>query len=171
MDLPEFLLARIAEDEAKAQAAAIEGSHWEAGSYGEVWSDDPEADPAFPVVYAEGRPLPEQATHIAAWDPAHVLAWCTALRAVVERHVTCERENAMYSADFDAYEAWCTEVGADGEDPEAAEAFRRAHPKPPPRTTTPFETDGLRFAVRALAQSFADHPDFDPAWQAERASP
>jgi hypothetical protein len=85
--LVEFLLARVAEDEEEARRASMEGANWRATTkYGSVWSDDPEADPAMPVVYDEGRPLTEQAAHIARWDPARVLAECRAWRAVIELH-------------------------------------------------------------------------------------
>jgi hypothetical protein len=82
--LVEFLLARTLEDEAVAHRAAVEGANWRAASHGSVWSEDPEADPAMPVAYAEGRPLAEQAEHIARWDPARVLAECQVRRAIIE---------------------------------------------------------------------------------------
>jgi len=35
---------------------------------------------------AEDEEVAREAIHIARWDPAHVLAWCAAVRAVVEIH-------------------------------------------------------------------------------------
>lgn len=41
-----------------------------------------------------------------------------------------------------------------------AEAYYRAHADAPAGELT-----GLRTAVRLLAQPYADHPEFDPAWR------
>lgn len=68
--LIEFLLARIAEDEAVACGAIADGE----GS--QDWAD-------------EGAPTDE---HIARWDPARVLVECDSKRAIVEYHAAGESE-------------------------------------------------------------------------------
>ena len=85
LTLADFLLARIAEDEEVAQAAAS----------------------------AVGRPLIDyhldlaEARHIARWDPARVLAECEAKRRIVEHHSS--------SGDDWPLCAICTEVGPDAQ--------------------------------------------------------
>jgi Family of unknown function (DUF6221) len=174
-DVAAFLLARIADDEAAARAATP--GPWHGGDdqgRGVVNADQP--DPSlneFPDWQARsicnesafGDIRPENAVHIARHDPARVLADCAAKRAIVERHILCEEENQLYSARFDRYAAWAEEAGMEGEDEETAAAFAQVEPQLPSRVTTPFETDGLRIAVRLLAQPYATHADFDPAWK------
>ena len=89
MDLAEFLNARLAEAENMARAAYAH--HWAV----KLTRDGPEVwvvnDDRYPevagLVEVEARWRPDEtAAHIAAWDPAHVLAWCAAVRAVVEIH-------------------------------------------------------------------------------------
>ncbi len=65
MNLAEFLLARIAEDEAAATAATVAN---------EV--DEPSG-------YAH---LPDDGPHIARWSPARVLAECEAKRGILRLH-------------------------------------------------------------------------------------
>jgi hypothetical protein len=87
-DLVEFLLARIAEDEAIARTAAaaeaVEGSdgmRWEAGSalrLRDAWSTI--------AIGTYESDLDEAGVHMARWDPARVLAWCEAQRRIVELH-------------------------------------------------------------------------------------
>ena len=75
MDLTEFLLARIAEDEEDARKAMP--GPWT--SDGGVYAGHPTNEV---VDYAyEGN-----ADHIARWDPARVLAECEAKRRIVEEH-------------------------------------------------------------------------------------
>lgn len=81
MDLTEFLLARIAEDEGPARAAAeSKGAEWEIrllmDGHGLVGS--PRGAEGMPV-----RMWPEVAYHVARWDPAHVLAECEAKRRII----------------------------------------------------------------------------------------
>lgn len=79
--LTEFLLARIAEDEATARAAS--GDHWDRLRDG---------DPKFRKVVAWGlTPIgamnaEQDAEHISHHDPARVLARCEADRRIVELH-------------------------------------------------------------------------------------
>lgn len=75
MELVEFLLARIAEDEEAARAALRKSSY--------EWSDNAFTEA---VELAEGEGAVKEATsHIARWDPARVLAECEAKRQIVER--------------------------------------------------------------------------------------
>jgi hypothetical protein len=93
MTIEDFLLARIAEDEASARKAAGEG-------IGPEWSVDTDYGPAvvsgkwgtdhdtfdWHVCFAEGSPGAGQAAHIANHDPARVLRECDAKRRIVEEH-------------------------------------------------------------------------------------
>ncbi len=81
MTLDEFLLARIAEDEAAARAAYSEGT-WRSGT----------TYTAFPSVEARSWTVAANlertdADHIARHDPARVLAECQARRWIVEAYV------------------------------------------------------------------------------------
>jgi len=74
----EFVLARIAEAEADANAAPGDkrwGMDPVNGSFAQVVSSD--------GAVASGVQIPD-AVHVARWDPAHVLAQCAAHRAIVE---------------------------------------------------------------------------------------
>ena len=91
MTITEFLLARIAEDEGVARAAARDGERWRtlpedyrlavAIDNGTAWGGEP-------VAYDEGCPSEEQSAHIASHDPARVLAECKAKREIVRLHAT-----------------------------------------------------------------------------------
>jgi hypothetical protein len=94
MELVEFLLARIAEDEAKAVAAAAAKpgeSHSHTPEVGAAWSADDgmvtgagdEADLWEDEGFDGLRMAVEAAEHIARWDPARVLAECEAKRRIV----------------------------------------------------------------------------------------
>lgn len=95
MTLAEFLLARIAEDEAVARAAfrreprrwhgkmTEDDGHWSTGSHE---GDAERIDGIGITIYDEGGHSLEQATHIARHDPARVLAEVGAKRRIVERH-------------------------------------------------------------------------------------
>jgi hypothetical protein len=73
--------------------------------------------------------------HGLRWKPERVLADVAAKRAIVEEH-TCQ-----------CPDPGCGDCGACSGD-------HHADPTPAPCTT-----------VRLLAQPYADHPDFDPAWR------
>lgn len=93
MDLADFLLARIAEDEATARAAAADvitmgrsdGQTWHARDYEyegigvNGWPDEGKSG-------GERTPVTDQIT---AWSPARVLAECEAKRRIVARHAVC----------------------------------------------------------------------------------
>jgi hypothetical protein len=79
MTLTEFLLARIADDEALAKL--VIAGHWRARLFnGEFLVIDAEDGEVVCVL-----PFDDMANqHIARWDPARVLAECKAKRAIVE---------------------------------------------------------------------------------------
>lgn len=135
MMVDEFLLARIAEDEAVARAATAGPWHWDPPS-GEDWPGSDESlmssaldedGHALPVLYSWGYDASGidgedgDRAHIVRWDPARVLAECKAKRRIVENHQRHTPGERGYGAS--------------------------------------------REAVRALASVYADHPDFDPAWR------
>jgi hypothetical protein len=102
MTLTEFLLARIAEDEAVASAASI-GRHW-TWDGPDLLSDHigafrlPEC-----IIDTEGAnpPDPEGAgVHIARWDPARVLAECEAKRRIVAEMANYWVEGASRTGDL-----------------------------------------------------------------------
>src|SRR3954471_23024435 len=82
--LADFLLARIAEDEAVAQAAVQTTER--GGSEGWYWSNAGEAvflgGTSTPVVWGDEQSRPA-GNHIARHDPARVLADCEAKRRIV----------------------------------------------------------------------------------------
>jgi hypothetical protein len=79
MSLAEFLLARIAEDEADARDAFYDGQRWVPEEEAVVAADkDLDA-----VLFLDRK---RDATHAANWSPARVLAECEAKRRIVELH-------------------------------------------------------------------------------------
>ncbi|MFJ9387723.1 DUF6221 family protein [Nocardioides sp. NPDC101246] len=151
MTITEFLLARIAEDEAAARAAAHDGERWRtlkedyrlavAIDNGMKWGGET-------VAYDEGRPSEEQSAHIARHDPARVLAECEAKRRIVER---CR---PMYAVAFRESERLL------------AEAFDQERFQITASSSSPiWPFAAAERILLDLAQSFADHPDFDPAWR------
>jgi hypothetical protein len=95
--LTEFLLARIAEDEVVARAAADKDlDRWAAGGGVEAeWRDGMDPDLNTMIAYDEGRPTEAQAEHIARHDPARVLAECAAKRRIVEMHEAAVNHDEM----------------------------------------------------------------------------
>jgi hypothetical protein len=148
MTLVEFLLARLAEDEAAALAATP--GPWELRDLGDetfnsddragwwwVWRKDvphyagvmevDHADPEMPIGVAaitdhdRGAPERSDAEHIARWNPARVLAEVAAKRAILT-----EIERIL------------------------------------PVCIDPMTPAGM--VALAMAQPYADRPGFDPAW-------
>jgi hypothetical protein len=166
MTITEFLLARIAEDEAVAKAATT--GPWR-------WCDDPEegmesetatmVNGQYPqrVIWANGMHTegfvnteePDRG-HIARWNPARVLAECGAKRRIVEA-------NDMRQAKADSPEhGWWGNgletgmtVGRRRLSPSEAETFMEEWYEPAPPNTT----------LRALASVYADHPDYREEWR------
>lgn len=98
LTLTDFLLARVAEDEAVTQAAfwddrdmlgygrgpRADDGRWSTGSHE---SDEERIDGIGITIYDEGGHNAAQAAHIARYDPARVLADCEAKRVIVAEHV------------------------------------------------------------------------------------
>ena len=122
--LTEFLLARIAEDEAVAREAGLDDPTWQyaATSWGAMQIES--SDGTNITNDWEGLTDSVQAfagPHIARHDPARVLAACKAKRRIVAEHGEC---------------GWNEE--------------RRG---------------GLQDAIRILAETYADHPDYRDEWR------
>lgn len=99
MTLTEFLLARIAEDEAAARAATgaavfshqtgswqfetVSGPGYESSIVFAVTDSGAKTQAADLTAAWEGQ---ERGEHIARWDPARVLAECEAKRRIVSHH-------------------------------------------------------------------------------------
>ncbi len=124
--ISEFLLARIAEDEAAARALVIpahdgyqphpELSSWQYAPGGEVeyvqtpeMLSHPYSDALYVTLDSEGlSPSVGEAAgrHIARHDPARVLRECEAKRRIVEGHKTLRALASVYSDHPDYDEAW-----------------------------------------------------------------
>ena len=89
--LPEFILARVAEDEDMAWDA-IEGDYKRRARWYEV---DEDGD-ILPMLGINGTWTLTSAEHAARHDPTRVLAQCAAIRAVVELH-SYDDPDACYS--------------------------------------------------------------------------
>ena len=100
MEIAEFLLARVAEDEQVARTVRVQKSWDYDGGWtiGEPYDEVCESNDA------------ESLEHIARWDPARVLAECEAKRRIVAEHpgtVQCEtcldHEDSEEGPEGDAY--------------------------------------------------------------------
>jgi hypothetical protein len=139
VSLVEFVEARLAEEQADAEAAGANG--WVAGEDGEGWAIEldlgqgPDSTWGACVTCNDsgGNELTEEtARHMARQDPAGTLARVTALRAVMKLHRPVGE--------------WPVCAGCFNPDDEADD---QPHPCP---------------TLRAVAGIWADHPDYDPAW-------
>jgi len=84
--------------------------------------------------------LPSHVARFAArWDPARVLAEVAAKRAIIELHAPIPEDDLRLRAGS------CTSCGDQG---------CCGHDEEYPCAT-----------LKAIAQPYADHPDFDPAWR------
>lgn len=151
LTIADFLLARIAEDEATARAGISGQADPENG-----WGYEGSA--LTPHVGIIHEPL--QAAHITRWHPARVLAECAAKRQIVEFHrdwpVLTESEptfsrvrehpDALGQVVYHASQQmqWLTE-----------QEYRKRFGSEPPT--------GRMLA--ALAAVYADHPDYSPDWR------
>lgn len=140
-ELVEFLLARIAEDEAVANGV-----------------DEPyRQSDAFSVRFAscESDYTKGDTAHVDRWSPARVLAECAARRAIIELHkqwpVLVEQDGPFVGASergvtgtIARQMVWIT----------TQEYIKRFGTEPP---TSPI--------ISAMAQVYADHPDFREEWR------
>lgn len=164
-DLTEFILSRIAEDEAVAEECAkLFPSPWEIADRGwrvriysanvplseDVGEPGDERTPCVIEVeptYAHDGWLSGNVEHIARHDPARVLAQCAALRTVVAEHALYDPEHAMNEAEWwgndkplDSRQQACSRCGYPRE-------FAAPYPCP---------------TLRALATIWRDHEDYRP---------
>jgi hypothetical protein len=149
--ISDFLLARIAEDEAEARAAQPGG--WYAQGGGQVmlpapWSRRPWTENAVVVSPATtiGPQGQSDADHIARWDPARVLAECEAKRRLVELHaiqVERDRQSPFDPATGAERSEWAVDLYCDvcGWVSVACDT------------------------LHALASVYADHPDYQQEWR------
>lgn len=154
MTLVEFLIARLAEDEAVAGAATPgpwhhdpvrddEPGRLEVVLAGEtiLASTGPSTGPG-----ADAQSAPD-AAHIARHDPARILREVAVKRRIVELHRSGVAWNPILGdCVVCAFEEQASE-DSDGE----VSYYRSSEGWPCP-------------TIRALASVYADHPDFDQAW-------
>jgi hypothetical protein len=158
MTLAEFLLARVAEDEAAARTAIMESYEeerwlrpnergvvqvvddgvWRTGDHA---MDEARIDGIGITVYDEGGHTAEQARHIARWDPARVLADCEAKRRIVEEYAEAIAPNP------NPYHGSNTGTPSD-------DGFYEGGWE-----------DALKLACQCLALPYADHPEFREEWR------
>lgn len=152
MEITEFLLARIAEDEAMARAAIdpfvlIEGNErpeWQEPDDG-AWTQEgnsPSVNGEALTIYDEGGHHLTHAVHIARWDPKRVLAECASKRVIAEEHQSV-RDDGWKSGEEHDY-LWCASCGSLDDSP------------------VPFPC----FTTQALAAVYSDHPDYRQEWTA-----
>ena len=105
MTIVEFLLARIAEDEALAEAAIDDHPHWLAMGH-DLYQYEGGVASGYLAV---DRRVPQGVEHIANWDPARVLAECQAKRAIIEHaeeatglDISVDNDRAIGPRDLDA---------------------------------------------------------------------
>ena len=155
MDIAGFLKARITEDESLALGAGKESAEWHA-----TVEETADRDSIYHTVAMSntGSDIAEMnsigddgmyaAEHTARWDPARVLAECSAKRAIIELHHPFNHHGEH--GDY----AFCT-------------ACQWDHGSDEPRTDMGIAEYGHPCqTLRALATIYADHPGFQEAWRA-----
>ena len=139
MTLIEFLLARIAEDEAMARTVADGGSgQWQ--SWNRSWDPEPVRD-----IATDGNRIASVPTTLDEFmcrhDPARVLAECEAKRRIVEYAIeVADYEGAVISLEFGSADL---------------------HAQPIAMAVKETMDDVLEL----LALPYADHPDYLPEWK------
>lgn len=137
----EFVLARLADDEAAARAA-MEGMGIQTGEpWSGVWSTGGSCQSGLiedsaggVVVYDEGLPSAGQAAHIARHDPARVLREVEWKRDILRRYVALRG----YAA--------------------------RPYDKESSAKRRQLLLNALELALEAMAHGWRDHQDFRPEW-------
>jgi hypothetical protein len=175
MTLTDFLLARIAEDEAAARAAMtvhqrriknLGGGKWGAEYFEPLPADTVRRDVVCSI--PEGMSSPSSSwsdapgtAHFKRFDPARVLAQCAAYRRIVELHANWPvlvKRPIEFDPAFGAERSLPDQVAMRVSQQIAwltQEEYRTRFGDEPP--TAPM--------LRALASVYADHPDFDTAWE------
>lgn len=148
LTIADFLLARVEEIDQQAQKATQ--GRWK------MWAMEVRADPhgtsnldtSLPVARTshEAGLRTFNAQHIAYWDPQRVLAWCDAVRKIVELHKPDQNPNDQWYGD----DARCRECGGYTL---VAGHGERAH-----RAMWPCPTISL------FAAMFSDHPEYRSEW-------
>lgn len=145
MDLTDFLLARIAEDEATARNASpaawtydpetftVRNGQWEVASRRRSTHPGDPPSATTPILDVDGA-------HIARHDPARVLADCAAKRAIVD--LAFHRE-AVVDGEWGCCHS-------------ADEIRRGLCPEQDPKHVS---------ELRVLAAVYADHPDYRDEWR------
>lgn len=160
MTLIEFLLARLAEDESVAQAATPGPWEWEcAQTAGDEWGHqghrpgDLVSQTARVISswgYDADRVVVDNgadATHIARWDSARVLAEVEAKRRIVANHEPYPKVNGccLEHSGFEPFEYMDCNV--------CCEASQYA------------DSGGYCLTLRAVALPYADHADYQKEWR------
>jgi hypothetical protein len=139
MELAEWLLARIAEDEATARSAQFNNGKWHrTGEFARPTSVVREFGPDV-VPERPGSLAWDDNGHIARWDPARVLAECEAKRRIIRQHGS-ETEDVGWTETRTICATCRYDNGLDAYD----------YPCP---------------TLIALAAVYADHPDFRDEWR------
>lgn len=149
MDLTDFLLARIAEDEEVARTASpapwlyttvesVGGGalYDKTRTIGSLHYEQPNEHDGRIVRHLLEHEADANGAHIARHDPARVLAECEAKRRIVAAHPVVQH-------------------GTDGRGPEDEWECRKCYEYPASWCTT----------LRALALPYADHPDYREEWR------
>lgn len=145
MTLVEFLTARLDELEAIARAAAAatthadgDGMHWRGSPDGDVYEGE---SSAYVATGPWGSDLGVTGLHIAANDPAHVLADIAAKRRIVERHSQVETGTIKDHGGEDEV-TYCGHCGTDLDEGDCPDLLD-------------------------LASIYSERPDYDPSWVLE----
>jgi len=152
-DLTDFLMARIAEDEALAREVKTADfpSPWTCDVYAPSVTDDAflrDADGGA-IFESEWSATSDRrvVAHIARHDPTRVLAECEAKRRIVALFEEERERRDIYNRDYDSGEYDFNENDL------RARLASNAHCR------------GLEEAMLALALPYANHPDYDEAWR------
>jgi hypothetical protein len=166
-DLAAFLHARITEDEEAARRWREDEHEWQvvgrrhltyqSGSGENVAAIDVTNQPCmwWERIYVKGD-VGDLADHIARHDPARVLADCAAKHAILQLHQPVTYTNADLGIHNATVCFTCHSHLTEPDDwPDTEEwGYPLVQDQWPCRT------------ARALAQPWADHPDYQPAWTA-----
>ncbi len=142
-DLPDFLAARIYEDECTAREIGLSypgvdtpanGREWKQDGY-MIMADTPKSTDGYVLdVGVDGACWTGLPEHVARWDPARVLLECQAKRGILLHYMAQKRR---------------------------AEALNRAHADNP----AIFYPEPWDLSLRYLALPYRDHPDWQESWQ------